>query len=439
MSSHRGGAKWKQGVDGCIFLPSLACVGDETPNEPNTVSKVVPKGSYDEIAENFLQTHFPNLVAGKGVLIAQKRCTPVFKTSNIVMSQELQHILMRKMLRMPKNQQKMRGPCVKLAHTTPELYTNFVMEQYDKTFTQYMNTNSLKDYFKVLRNALNAAVGLTPDTEGSAWVLGIDFHTSNILIRFEETMSSLADWGRVILISNHSDLKAFQKGLQEALEYFHTKGYVKTPTEDAEVFYFRSWFSEKDMTTGKRIAMDYPNFPLFVREALDKILFAEEGDDISKEINIARLTNVVSILNSMKTPYETAFQHKRDAFKANSSHLSDWQTRVEAEIQKDPKHSILEKLKSILEDIMTNTPSSQGELANLINKHLDKELTGFEKYIDVEMLFPPVASSSSSSSSASSGPRAAGSGAEPSIGGRRKTRKNQKRKRNTKKKRSLSS
>ena len=115
MVRQKGGLKWKQGADGCIFKPSVLCKGATHENPPNTISKVVPKGSIDEYVESVISSRFRNVVDGKGVLIASQRCTPEFSFVNDWESKTIQAA-------------KKNTPCKTIDTKHPDLYTNFVIE-----------------------------------------------------------------------------------------------------------------------------------------------------------------------------------------------------------------------------------------------------------------------------------------------------------------------
>ena len=318
MRRQRGGKKWKEGSDGCIFYPAVSCQGDPKTNvvDMGFLSKIIPKGSIDESVENFIATHFPHIVAGKGVLIAERRCTPQFKSTNLNTGG------------LPvKN-----GPCKALDEKHPELYTNFITEKYDdKNFYQtvkeepYISDTLLK--LKLLRRALNAAVALVPDD--GPWVLGFDFHIGNIFVKQgAEPYSSLADWGRTILIENPKDPMSLRRGIRQGLQYIQSSGlqhFINYP--------------------------EVPQFSDFMRESLN-ITYEEAvtHKTISENIDNLRIMNVYGILASIIDSKTISFS--------------------------DPITLITD---------LTSTASQQGVI-NALNKNII--IPGISNYIDIDTFFP---------------------------------------------------
>lgn len=315
----KGGERWKQGADGCIFKPSVACQGDTTPNPPNTVSKIMKKDSVEERVQEFLQTHFPNVVAGKGVSIALKRCRPQYKPQNENMSKTIE-----------KSGDPKIPPCFRLKFLRPEDYTNFVLEEYDDDLK---NAASAVDIIKYLRNALNAAVALVPDD--GPWVLGYDFHPGNIFLKKQgtEIISSLADWGRTIIIENPKNSQSIQAGIKQAIDDLR-----------------------KDGWTIVRIK-DYPNvfqFPNRIRSAYDNFNANPLTPDgaLNPNIHDIQLTTVYGIINSLRGT---------DAFK--DYNVINWLNRLIVKLDK--------------------TEGQQG-IINVINEFTRSD------YIDLAKMFPPL-------------------------------------------------
>ena len=81
-----GGKKWRAGADTCVFKPQVACKDNSTPIElrgEGYVSRVVKKGLEDQATEEFIRTHFPDLVKAGIINVQLHSCTPKFRSSNL--------------------------------------------------------------------------------------------------------------------------------------------------------------------------------------------------------------------------------------------------------------------------------------------------------------------------------------------------------------------
>lgn len=270
MERQQGGEMWEQGADGCIFNPSVACKDDTVPNQENTVSKIIPKGSIDERVEEFIAQHFPHVVAGKGVLIAQKRCTPHFIPTNLVKQKKISN--------------NTDGPCYRVDSNNPEAYTNFVYEKYDFPFSEISRSLSEEYTKRLLQRALNAGVALVPDD--GPWVIGLDFHVANIFTKYgtvKEPYSSLADWGRTLIIENPHDFSSIQKGIQETFESLKKSKIVN----DSFLSFLKG--------------ANYDQFGVVIRQALNNLRAAKSEDDTFKtNLNRLRVNSVYGLLRSCK-------------------------------------------------------------------------------------------------------------------------------------------
>ena len=409
MKRQKGGVKWKQGSDGCIFNPSVACQsesGEISFHKSNTISKIMPLGSIDEKVERFLQTHFPDLVAKKGVLVAQEHCTPFFLDTNLTFNKNL-------------NQSDPLYPCMKITEKSdPKNYTNFVIEQYDGEFAKIFKKSNITDILHGLRHALNAAVTLVPDN--GPWVLGFDFHLGNIFVKKEgkKINSSLADWGRTIIIENPNDPTSLRKGLYEGLQLLRNTGWqsmqllpsgrlVKIP-----LIQFEDYGKGYIQTHG-----ELPQFPDSVRKAMDDVYKRPVINGVlNQNVHVIRLTTIIGIIKCLA--YLQAFQTPRER-----SLLS----------------TILGKLDSA---------ESQADIAKSINEYITSTYYT-NGYIDLTMFSPSTVSNSIGAGStktttkptpaATSNVVGAGAGAAPTtppapegylyMGGKRTRKHKQKRKR----------
>ncbi len=280
MIHQTGGLRWKQGSDACIFKPSVQCKG-QGPNPANTISKIIPKGSLDERVETVIQTHFPHVVAGKGVLIAQKRCTPEFSAQNENVDSNIEDSCKSPL-----------PPCFRTKFLSPENYTNFVVEEYDTSYHYESYSLSLSKKIKLLKRPINAAVAMVPD-EGP-WVIGLDFHANNIFVKDgAEKIVSLADWGRMLVIENPNDLASVQKGLKECYDNLKKSDLVNNT--------FASYACNYD-SYGNEILKEYNMFPIFVRRAFDRLLALPAGSALTDDIHIVRMQSVYGILKSCIDP-----------------------------------------------------------------------------------------------------------------------------------------
>lgn len=336
----KGGEKWEQGSDGCIFKPSVACKNDNTANPPNTVSKLILKDSIDEKVENFIAVHFPHVVKGKGVLIAEKRCEPEFKDTNLVVSAQNPSL------------KKNGEPCAKITSTTDtSLYTNFIYEEYDKSLFDAVYFESIDDTLKVLCRALNAAVALVPDD--GPWIIGLDFHTGNILVKTEnppdktdkKPYSSLADWGRTLIIENPHDFSSIQKGIKETFEA------LKKMKEVSDTF----------LSYAQGEKANYNQFGIVVRRALNSLLSAKETDPTNKiNKNIVRANSIYGILRSCNQ-YTPLKEFKKTFTKNDGTQ----ETKT---------------LQDLSDEILNTT--SQQDIVSTINKYFGAN------YIDLNAFFP---------------------------------------------------
>lgn len=282
MGRQKGGLRWRQGTDGCIFKPSVSCKRATQANPANTISKIIPKGSHDERVEEVIEKNFPNVVAGKGVLIAKQRCVPDFKTQNENMSSNIEQSCTNPL-----------PPCFRMKFLTPENYTNFIVEEYDTTFFHVSDGLDLDDSLRLLQRAINAAIAMVPD-EGP-WVIGLDFHSGNIFVKYGvEPISSLADWGRMLVIENPKDIASVQKGLQECFDNLKKQNLVKN--------HFVDYAASYD-TTGRLISYEeYGMFPIFIRHAFDRLLNLSNTAGLTDDIHTVRMLSVYGIFTSCIEP-----------------------------------------------------------------------------------------------------------------------------------------
>jgi hypothetical protein len=190
----KGGMRWKQGSDTCVFKPSLACKDGRAPaNLPGMLSRVVETGSPDIQTETQLRELFPKLVKRGLITVHVQACTPEFSSKNLEWAPNL----------------NTSGSCRLPGYTSS--YINLITPEYTGNLYSYLigtQRNSFKigkqRALEVLRGAICAAVALVPDNK--RWVIHGDLHFGNVLVKREfdsktpssQTYTSLADWGRSI-------------------------------------------------------------------------------------------------------------------------------------------------------------------------------------------------------------------------------------------------
>lgn len=312
MVRQKGGKKWKQGADGCIFKPSVPCQGKA--KIPGTISKIVPKITFDDINQAFISSYFKNVVEGKGVLIAKAVCTPEFLIENSFESNEIAAAAAT-------------TPCKKIDTKHPEKYTNFVTEPYDTDFWHVCNPGppppapapprlDLVSSLKILRRALNGAVALVPDA--GPWVVGLDFHIGNILVKEEnnEQFSSLADWGRTLIIQNPTNLASIRAGFLNAAEAMMDAGLMSRPPDPVPAPYSKmDYISFLHFAGGP--TQDYDQFGTAMRSAMNAILQRRSPmftlHWFQSELAHVRVNSVFGILRSCKNHTEISTLPNLDA------------------------------------------------------------------------------------------------------------------------------
>lgn len=202
MKFQKGGIRWKEGADTCVFKPSVACKEDpETypSNIPSYVSRIVKSSEPDVETETLLRTHHKDLIRRGFLASAQVICTPEFIDSNL------------------SGSISPRGPCSQfVSKNIGVLYSNLITAEYTDSFRNYLYTKrpSIQEAIILLRGAITAAIDLVPDA--GPWIIHGDLHLGNVLIKKEpgyEPYTGLGDWGRAIVISDPKNIDSVYNGL----------------------------------------------------------------------------------------------------------------------------------------------------------------------------------------------------------------------------------
>ncbi len=235
----KGGVRWKEGADTCVFKPSVACAMKEddgtpklnasgamipNPNRPaaikGMISRIVPSDSLDYKTETIIRNllYFQDLIKLGYVSTYWSACPPIFNADD---------------KNFGNNISSSEGPCGLLNDTAlkyPEDFKNLITKEYDATLKDYIKSNSLNEHqtLELLRGAIIAAVTLVPDD--GVWVVHGDLHYFNIYVASSgggavgagagasQIHSGIADWGRSIVFHSkrlHYDIE--DKGIPSLL------------------------------------------------------------------------------------------------------------------------------------------------------------------------------------------------------------------------------
>jgi hypothetical protein len=223
----KGGIRWKEGADTCIFKPSVACKEDPVkyPSDiPNKISRVVPNDAPDLKNESIIKDTFPELAKRGIISVYETKCTPKFIATNLTSSPSI----------------RVYGPCKSIINESS--YVNMITPEYTDTFGNYIEIKhggiliGFQRAIELLRGAICAAIELVPDN--GIWVIHGDLHLDNVLIKQEldsktpasATYTALADWGRTILFKSskfnsiHAGLEQYLHLLSDLFGPFYTYG-----------------------------------------------------------------------------------------------------------------------------------------------------------------------------------------------------------------------
>jgi hypothetical protein len=213
--TRRGGVKWREGVDTCVFKPPVACA-DGTPIPPDSVSRIrmAARAGRDALVEDKIKAIIAALPEGErpvlanGVVVYSTKCTPSYTAEDVG---ETADFVFRD-----------RHGCAKLdgvREGSDPRHVNLLTPQWGETVDDLMFPNDLpnKDrigfWRSILQNAILASVALVPDR--GPWVIHADCHFGNVLTRGNPTESAINDWGRAIIIQNPTDLASVRQGITD--------------------------------------------------------------------------------------------------------------------------------------------------------------------------------------------------------------------------------
>jgi hypothetical protein len=198
--TRRGGRKTFQGMDTCVYLPAVRCEG-QAERTPNSVSRVKRNedAEYDIQVEGRLRQYFPQLVENGSITVNSRVCRPNFQDEDGDPAHE----------RIQGD-----GGCSRVNPEHPgvdERYQNLVTPLREGNF----NDLNKEERRQCVRDVIQAAIELVPDN--GPWIIHGDAHLGNIMFYNHEGQrhSTLADWGRVIMIFNPRDFQGVRLGIKE--------------------------------------------------------------------------------------------------------------------------------------------------------------------------------------------------------------------------------
>lgn len=207
----KGGAKWKEGADTCVFKPAVTCQGEAGPRAG--VSRIMRRelGVRDEFIERRIRETFPELVEAGRVAVHSVVCVPQYTADDIGRAEGFV--------------QKERGGCSKLGNLRVGVnrdHANFITAEFIGPVFKYFDTERrgvqrLSQWRNVLLDALDAGCRMVPDA--GPWIVHADCHFGNILYREEDGVikTALSDWGRTLYIENPNDINSVREGIIEWL------------------------------------------------------------------------------------------------------------------------------------------------------------------------------------------------------------------------------
>jgi len=219
----KGGAKWRSGADTCVFKPAVRCEG-ETERRPG-VSRVlnVNTSKRDVEVETRIANEFPRLAETGKVTVYTNQCTPQYEEADIESAESFIE----------------RKGCTKLGNISPGInrnHTNLITEEREGTVAEYFKCSQENPpkWRTVIADALRAAMTMVPDN--GPWIIHADCHLGNVLYAQgwdKNIHSSLADWGRTLIIENPKNLESVRNGIREWITTW--KKIDKATTSDRQI------------------------------------------------------------------------------------------------------------------------------------------------------------------------------------------------------------
>ena len=218
-----GGLRWREGIENCVFKPSVGCAKENAdgflernnqgslvanPNiparKPGMISRIVKNDSADFKNEKILRgmSYFKPLIDLGYISVNTNFCTPMFTKEDKDFAQNFRFKMNKK------------GPCYSMAFSAferPEDYKNLITPEYGMNLDAYLikNNTDADTLLILLRGAVSAAIALVPDN--GVWVVHGDLHYENILVSkaSAEKHTALSDWGRC-MVFNTKNIKLAQ-------------------------------------------------------------------------------------------------------------------------------------------------------------------------------------------------------------------------------------
>ena len=229
MDVHQtAGGPWNEGVDTCVFKPSVACSDGTAPRALSGFISRITQNQDDVRIQTTLLTNFPTLVKNRMISVAEKICKPKYA------SQDREYT--------PGFRPRPYRGCSKLNNDANRQVNMLTRELGDMVF----GTRAVVDHWTwsqrldALTVPLCAAILLVPDI--GPWAINIDAHMGNVfeipppvaipplplssgqqlvVSKRGAFAYSLGDWGRCLLFRNPSDpttiVEDVRAGIRQAI------------------------------------------------------------------------------------------------------------------------------------------------------------------------------------------------------------------------------
>ena len=247
--TRRAGARWKEGVDTCIFKPAVRC-GPKEERQAGHVSRILrtDQANYDGAIEQIIEENHPELLRQKVVSVRSHVCHPYYTDTDTAPAQ----FGVRPGHGCARLGVILNGP----GNTPNENHVNFITPEMNGTVDSLFanpagNYTNVKNWREILAGAMDAALELVPDD--GPWIIHGDCHLKNVVYWRDPArawpVSALADWGRTLLIEDPNDLEVVKAAIkrwvivgnkwvdpgatndqiEQAILQFRGKGYAQLP------------------------------------------------------------------------------------------------------------------------------------------------------------------------------------------------------------------
>jgi hypothetical protein len=169
----------------------------------------------DVLAEERVVRFFPELLANGSVTVFEKKCVPEFQGEDF---------------NQPTQSAAAGRGCQRVnpVQGRDERYLNLLTGRRTDALHRLPDAEKRQR----IRHALIAAVALVPDF--GPWIIHVDAHLGNVLYYNDDRgqrLSSLADWGRTIMIDNPSDFDHVRQQIVNNQRHLDYEGYPQNPAE----------------------------------------------------------------------------------------------------------------------------------------------------------------------------------------------------------------